>query len=113
MANICVRWKILKIVGSRSSIGRASEKTMEYILFLSSDGRERKGKLPVLFGGASPSSSEGYAEGYADERGVGYADERGDVAALSSSRGTIISLRFILLIVILKSGSRFQVWPSK
>lgn len=95
----------MKIVGSRSSIGEASEKTKEYILFLSSDGRERKGKLPALFGGASPSSSDGYADGYADDRGVGYADERGVVAALLRSCGTIISLRFILLTVIMKSGS--------
>jgi len=103
MANICVRWKILKIVGSRSSIGKASEKTREYILFLSSDGRERKGNFPTFFGGASPSSSDGYAEGYADERGV--------VAALSRSCGTMISLRFILLIVIMKLCNRFQVSP--
>jgi hypothetical protein len=72
-------------------------------LFLNSDGRERKGKLRA-FGVALPSSSEGYAEGYADERGI--------VAALSRGCGTMISLRFILLIMV-DLGSRFQVSPAK
>lgn len=73
-------------------------------MFLNSEGRERKGNFPAFGGVESPSSSEGYAEGYADERGV--------VAVLSRNCGTIISLRFILLIMM-DLGNRFQVSRSK
>ncbi len=72
-------------------------------MFLNSEGRRRKGNFPAFGGVVSPSSSDGYAEGYAEERGV--------VAALSTSRGTTISLRFNLLIMM-NLDNRFQVSPA-
>jgi hypothetical protein len=67
-------------------------------LFLNSDGRERKGKLPVFeMGAASSSASGGHVEEYIDDRGV--------VLTLSTNRGTMTILRLIL--VIMKSFGSF------
>jgi hypothetical protein len=67
-------------------------------LFLNSDGRERKGKLPVFELGVTSSSASGrHVEGYIDDRGV--------VLTLSTNRGTMTILRLIL--VIMKSFGSF------
>lgn len=97
MSSICVLLNILNTVGSKSriggrSIGGVPAKTSEYILFLNSAGRDKKGKPPLVFGGVSPPSSEGYVEGYAEEADV--------IAVLLTTCGTTIPVRTALLVMV-------------
>jgi hypothetical protein len=95
-ANSCSLCSNLKVEGSRSITEGAEEKMMAYILLRSSEGRSMKGN--GFFGALMrPSSSDGYAEGNAEDCGV--VDVL-SITGIRARKGRAIELRpFVRLVM--------------